>query len=181
VGSREKEIAVRIHTSLITVAVALVLAVPGVAVAATANHHYVPMVVQTPVNPGTIAVDDGCTVGMVAGHVASYRCPGYSVHQASQGRCTLTVAAGTLWTFSCPGNSGGPAIQGASHGAIPSGCTGFLDAGFFWMYSCPAKAFGGTSSAAHPVASAKAAAEPAKRRCAPPLTDDYLDGELCLL
>jgi hypothetical protein len=180
VGSREKEIAVRIHTSLMTVAVALVLAVPAVAVAATANHHYVPTVVQAPVNPGTISGSAGCTVTMVAGHVSSYRCPGYSVHQASQGRCTLTVAAGALWTYTCPSDSGGQAFQGASHGAIPSSCRGFLDAGFFWMYSCPSKAFGGTSSLAQ-VATTKAAGGPATRRCAPPLTDHYLDGELCLL
>ncbi|HUK96298.1 MAG TPA: hypothetical protein VLV46_01465 [Gaiellaceae bacterium] len=171
----------RIHTSLMTAAVALVLAVPGVAVAATASHHYVPTIVQTTVDPGTTAVSAGCTMTIVAGHVSSFRCPGYSVHQASQGLCTLNVAAGTLWTYTCPSDTGGPAIQGASRGVIPAGCTPFVDVGFRWLFSCPRKAFTGVGSVTHTAATAKAAAGPATRRCAPPLTDHYLDGELCLL
>lgn len=168
----------RIHTSLVATAVAVVLAVPAVAGAAATNHHYVPTVVVSPVNPGTSSVSGSCTLTVIDGHPWNYRCPGSTVRQASPGKCTLTVAVGSLWTYSCPSGSGS-VIQGASRGAIPRSCTAIVETGYLWMYSCPRSAFGGGTATA-PAATGKAGSVAATRgRCGPPLTDQYLSGQRC--
>jgi hypothetical protein len=178
VGREEEEIAVRIHTSLVATAVAVVLAVPVVAGAATTNHHYVPTVVASPVNPGTSSVSGKCTLTMIDGHPSNYRCPGSTLRQASLGMCTLTVAVGYLWTYSCPSGSSS-AVQGASRGAFPQSCTAIVESGYLWIYSCPRSAFGGASTTAH-VAKGKAGSVAVTRgRCEPPLTDQYLSGQRC--
>jgi hypothetical protein len=172
---------VRIHTSLVAAAVAVVLAVPVVAGAATPKVHYAPTLIGSPVHPGTSAVSGSCTVTVIEGHPSNYRCPGSTVRQAGPGKCTLTVAAGRLWTYSCPSNSATSAVQGDSKGAIPASCTAIVESGFFWMFSCPRSAFGGTSTTVR-AGTAKAGTVPVTPgRCGPPLTDRYLAGQLCAL
>jgi hypothetical protein len=159
--------------------VAVVLAVPAVAGAATTNHHYLPTVVVSPVNPGTSSVSGNCTLTMIDGHPWNYRCPGSTLRQASPGKCTLTVAVGYLWTYNCPSDSGS-VVQGASRGAIPGSCTAIVESGYLWTYSCPRSAFGGASAKAH-AATGKAGSVAVTRRCEPPLTDRYLSGQRCYL
>ncbi len=173
-----------IHTSLVATAVAVVLAVPAVAGAATPRHHYVPMVVVSPVNPGTSAVSGNCTLTMIDGHPGNFRCPGSTVRQASPGKCTLTVAVGYLWTYSCPSDStsgSSSVVQGASRGAIPRSCTAIVQSGYLWMYSCPRSAFRGTSATAHVAAGKAGSVTGTRGRCGPPLTDRYLSGQRCAL
>ncbi len=171
----------RIHTSLVATAVAVVLAVPGVAGAVTTNHHYVPTVVVSSVYPGTSSVSGNCTLTMIEGHPWSYRCPGSTVRQASPGKCTLTVAVGYLWTYSCPSDSTGSVVQGAFRGAIPRSCTAIVESGYLWIYSCPRTAFGGTSATAHAATGKAGSVAVTRGRCEPPLTDRYLSGQHCVL
>jgi hypothetical protein len=184
VRSREKEAAVRIHTSLIATAAAVVLAVPAAAGAATTNHHYVPTVVVSSVYPGTSSVSGNCTVTMIEGHPGNYRCPGSTVRQASPGRCTLTVGLRHLWTYSCPSESTdglSSVVQGASRGTVPSSCTAIPVSGYFGMFSCPRSAFGGVSATVNAASGGAGSVAVGHGRCGPPLTDRYLSGQRCAL
>ncbi len=128
----------RIHASIVTAAVTLALAGPGVAAAATSEHHDVTPVVVTSVYLGTSSVPGSCTMTLIDGHVSSYRCPG-TARQAGPGSCTLTVAAGHLWTFSCPGGTAGVSV-----GAIPASCKAIDVSGYRWTFGCPRSAFDGS-------------------------------------
>ena len=178
----------KIHTLIVTAAVALSLAVPAVAGAAHGKLQRVDPTVVTSVYPGTSAISGSCTLTHTADYFWSYQCPGGTggsstglvqgvAGQVTTSTCTLTVASGSLWTYSCSNG-----ISGMSRGTIPSGCSTTLASGYRWMFSCPGSAFGGSSPTVQAAAPAKAAAKPlTPRGCAEPVGSRSLAGLICAL